>query len=363
MIRVLIGSVVLALAGWFVYALVPAERRESVVETAAPGTAEPLAATAEGPREWTSSSQCRDCHTQIFDEWLASPHANSWNNEDVRVGSNNFENKDCIDCHAPRPVWESGIGERVLPRASRRSEGVDCLACHLLPDGRMAGTIENPSAPCRPTIRRELQRVDFCAGCHDQHKTVTMWKATPFAEERVGCIQCHMPYRTDNPSDGRAHTMPGGHYIEVVRAAVTLSVTPRSEGGYTVELANFGAGHSFPTDERSRAADVWWRPLAGDPTQLDEHGVTRDGGPWRHLHRIRDPYRHETNLVSTLLMYGERRPLVLDDPAALGGVEVALVYKRTPYYRDPATGAPLATENVTDPFIDAELVHRAVVRP
>ena len=357
MTRILLGVVVLALAGWFVHALVPRER----------GGAAPTQgteATAAGPREWTSSLQCRECHTQIYDEWVASPHANSWNNEDVRVGSDNFENKDCIDCHAPRPVWESGIGERVLPRASRRSEGVDCLACHLLPDGRMAGTIESPSAPCRPTIRRELQRVDFCAGCHDQHKTVTMWKATPFAEERVGCIQCHMPYRTDNPSDGRAHTMPGGHYIEVVRAAVTLTVTPRPEGGYTVELANFGAGHSFPTDERSRAADVWWRPLgAGDPAVLDADGVTAGGGPWRHLHRIRDPYRQETHLVSTLLMYGERRPLTLDDPDAAGGVEVALVYKRTPYYRDPATGAPLPTESVTDPFRDAELVHRAVVRP
>jgi hypothetical protein len=366
MLRVVIGVVVLALAGWLAYALVGAAP-DAPTPVTNDGSSEPRPGPT-APAEWTSSTQCRDCHQQIFDEWLASPHANSWNNEDVRVQSKDFSNKDCIDCHAPRSVWETGIGERVLPRASRRAEGVDCLTCHLLPDGRIAGTVENPTAPCRPTVRRELQRVDFCAGCHDQHKTVQQWKTTPFAEEGTGCIQCHMPYRTENPADGRVHTMPGGHYIEVVRTAVTLTATSRAEGGFLVEVANVGAGHSYPTDERSRASDIWWRPLpaaaqGSGVEALDTNGVAANGGPWRHLHRIRDPYRDETHIVSTLLMYGETRPLVIDDPTVTSGVEVALVYKRTPYYRDPVTGAPIATEQVTDPFIDAELVHRALARP
>ncbi|MEZ6016600.1 MAG: cytochrome c3 family protein [Planctomycetota bacterium] len=375
MLRLILGLGLLGLTGWLVYALVadgpgarhavPASASGAGAQQASP-SANSAPNVASVPTEWTSSAQCRDCHTQIFDEWLASPHANSWNNEDVRVQSKDFSNKVCIDCHAPQPVWESGIGERVMPRAARRAEGVDCLTCHLLPDGRIAGTVENPAAPCRPTIRRELQRVDFCAGCHDQHKTVQQWKATPFAEERIGCIQCHMPNRTADPADGRVHTMPGGHYIEVVRSAVTLEATARPEGGFEVAVTNTGAGHSYPTDERSRASDLWWRPVTGpatDAAQLDANGVTKDGGDWRHLHRIRDPYRDETHLVSTLLMYGERRALVIDDPDAAQGVEVALVYKRAPYYRDPTTGAPIATESVTDPFIDSELVQRVVARP
>jgi len=358
MTRIFFGVVLLALTALFVRALVGSGGSPAAPAPGGGGDVGALQTT-----EWTSSTQCRECHTQVFDEWLASPHANSWNNEDVRVQSKDFANKDCIDCHAPRSVWETGIGERVMPRASRRAEGVDCLTCHLLPDGRVAGTVENPNAPCRPTIRRELQRVDFCAGCHDQHKTVQQWKATEFANERIGCIQCHMPNRTDDPAAGRTHTMPGGHYIEVVRAAVTLRAAPRAEGGFQVIVANVGAGHAYPTDERSRASDVWWRPIQGETATLDVHGVTKNGGAWRHLHRIRDPYRHETHLVSTLLMYGEHRELVIDDAASEGGVEVALVYKRAPYYRDPITGAPIATEDVTDPFIDAELVQRVVARP
>ena len=65
-------------------------------------------------------SSARECHTQIWDEWAASPHANSWLNEDVRVQSDQFANKDCIDCHAPRPVFETGLGERARIRPPGR---------------------------------------------------------------------------------------------------------------------------------------------------------------------------------------------------------------------------------------------------
>lgn len=338
--RIALALLTLVLTGWFLTALFAAPEAT-------------VAASGDGPTEWISSSQCKECHPVVYEEWASSPHANSWNNEDVRVQSEDFANKNCIDCHAPRPIFETGLGERVLPRAARRSEGVDCLTCHLTRDGKMAATITNPRAACKPTTRRELQRVTMCSGCHDQHKTVQQWKATAFADHRESCKDCHMPYRDGTPEGGRVHTMPGGHYIEMVRAAVQLDVERRDDGVAVVTLTNT-SGHAYPTDERSRASDVWWRPLdgAGEPA-----------GRWRHLHRIRDPYRHESDLVSTLLHHGEIRVLEVDDPAADGAIEVALAYKRTPYYRDPATGIAMEFDAVTDPFQDAELVHDAVVEP
>lgn len=63
-----------------------------------------------------SSQECQDCHQQVFEEWASSQHAMAWINPFVRELSDDFSNKDCIDCHAPRPVWETGIGERVLFR-------------------------------------------------------------------------------------------------------------------------------------------------------------------------------------------------------------------------------------------------------
>ena len=40
--------------------------------------------------------------------------------------------------------------------------------------------------------------------------------ATPHAEHREGCMECHMPYRDGTPEGGRVHVMPGGHYIEML---------------------------------------------------------------------------------------------------------------------------------------------------
>lgn len=305
-----------------------------------------------GPQTWTSSRQCMSCHEEVFAEWQDSWHARSWTDPDVRAPSqsNNFQNKDCIDCHAPRPVFETGVGNRVLPRSSRRSEGVDCIACHLLPNGRMAGTIDNPRAACKPQATVELQREDYCGVCHNQHKTVDQWRDTAWAERGEGCLHCHMPFRDGDPNRGRHHGMPGGHDLELVASAVTLTAQ-RDVNGVGVRVSNVAAAHSYPTDERSRASDLWWRPLAESGEEL----------PWRHLHRIRDPYRWEVDVPSTLLMPAEERELRIDGPDAGGPLEVLLVYKLTPFYRDPATGAPHTLGEVTDPLSDSQEVHRVVV--
>ena len=291
-----------------------------------------------------TSAQCRDCHAEVYREWEGSWHAQSWNDPDVRALSNDFANTDCIDCHAPRPVFETGVDQRVLPRAARRQEGVDCISCHALagPDeSRMAGTIEREDVACRPKQMRSLSKPEFCAACHNQHQTVTQWLVTRYAAEGIGCIDCHMPFRGGDPNRGRDHTMHGGHSIELVRSAVDLRAR-REPGRVLVEVENVGAGHSFPTDERSRAADVFWRPLGGA------------AGPWRHLYRCRSPYRDEVGLTDTLLVAHETRTIPLEDPEASGAIEVALFYKLTPYWKDPAR---------PDPEQEARLVERLELAP
>lgn len=293
---------------------------------------------------FTSSTQCASCHAQVHAEWASSQHAQAWTNPAVRALSNDFANTDCIDCHAPRPVLETGLTNRVLPRESRRVEGVDCIACHQLPDGRVAGTIDRPDVACRPIATRDLARVEFCAPCHDQHKTIEQWRSTKYAEQGIGCVDCHMPFRNGDPNQGRDHVMHGGHSIELVRSAVTLTAA-RTGSRVLARVENVAAGHHFPTDERSRAADVFWRPVAG------ADGAT---GPWRWLHRFRSPYRHEVELVDTLLPAHQTKEVVIDDPEAAGRCEVALFYKRSPYWTDPAN---------PDPENEAHLLHRVLVEP
>ena len=327
--KTLLGLVVLAVAGWLFLAIF-----------------RPPAAPAEA-RAFTSSRQCQECHSQVYEEWAGSQHATSWTGEDVRALSNDFANKDCIDCHAPRPVFETGIGDRVLPRSSRRVEGVDCLTCHQLPEGGMAGTITSETAACRPVEKRELARVELCVSCHDQHETVKQWRATPYPEQGIDCLTCHMPFRDGDPGKGRDHRCLGGHDIELVRSAVELRGGQR-EGdspGWRIEVENVAGGHHFPTDERSRAADVFWRP-AGDGD---------GGGRWFHLYRFRSPYRDEVGVPDTLLPFGETRVIELEHE---GPVEVALYYNLRPVFLDPETATPLPLEEVVDPEPDARLLYR-----
>ncbi len=319
----MLGLGVLGLAGWISTAIfLPSE-------------------TVAAPQQFTSSGECQSCHTQVYEEWQASAHANSWVNPDVRDQSNNFSNTDCIDCHAPRPIFETGIGKRVLPRASRRNEGVDCIACHVLPGGGVAGTMEGPSAVCRPTARRELTREEFCGVCHDQHKTVQQWKGSRYAEQGIGCIECHMPYRNNDPAQGREHTCKGGHDMDMVKSAVTIRGV-REAGAWVIEVENIGAGHSFPTDERSRAADLFWKPVGSDSKA------------WKQFYRFRSPYRWEVDVVDNLLEVHETRRLPLTDEGSGGAIEVAIFYKRSPYYE--STEKP-------DPEREANLLHRIELTP
>jgi len=299
---------------------------------------------AEAAGSFTSSEQCKSCHEQEYAEWSSSWHALSWSDPEVRALSNDFQNADCIDCHAPQPVFETGVAERVLPRTSRRGEGVDCIACHALPaghtsGGRVAGTRTVPDAPCAPTALRDLGSSAFCASCHDQHDTTKQWRATDYAARGIGCIDCHMSKRPEGER-GRVHTMIGGHDIELVRKAVDFR--GRAEAGHwLVEVENVGAGHHFPTEERARAADVFWRPLDGA-----EH-------PWKQVYRFRSPYHHEA-LPDTLLPAHETRPIPIADAPSSAPIEVALFYSLKPYWADPEH---------PDPEHEARLVKRLELKP
>lgn len=277
---------------------------------------------------FTSSDQCRDCHAQVYAEWKASWHSRSWTDPDVRARSNDFANAECVSCHAPQPVFETGIDERVLPREERREEGVDCIACHGSADGsRMVGTIDRLDVACKPEQDADLSGPAFCAACHNQHETFLEWLVSGYAAEGIDCIDCHMPFRGGDPLRGRDHTMHGGHSLELLREAVDLRAWRENEL-VVVEVENVGAGHCFPTDENSRAADVFWRPLEAER------------GPWRFLYRFRSPFREELDVEETVLPPHTIRRLTIEDREAAGVIEVALFYKLTPYWADPAHPDP-----------------------
>ncbi len=330
---------VMFLAGGFVYLFVTAEA--PVAEEATPDASD----TASVPdttkdfaeseitkihEAFTDSRQCAECHQAVYDEWLGSQHERAWKNPLVAQISDQFRNKICIDCHAPRPVLETGLERRVLARMTERDDGVNCFSCHAMGGGKIAASRSGLSAPCNPIFDARLQTVEHCAVCHNQHGTIDEWRETDYAkmDPPMDCAACHMPEVERILPDGssymgRNHRMLAGHDIDIVRQAPVLEA---EIVGDTVQVAvtNKAGGHNFPTDERHRAVDLVVRILDDSGNLVGEE--RRD--------RYRNPYRDEVGLQNTQIRWNETRSYEWDLEVPSGTVDVKLIYKLTPYIPD-----------------------------
>ncbi len=306
------------------------------------GTAGANAAGEGAPaRVFQSSAECRDCHQDVWNEWHGSHHQISYLNPEVRALADDFRNKECQACHLPRPIAETGYGQRVLPRQTHPEEGVSCLTCHQAADGSIVGRNDVPSAPCKPRASPAAISVDACASCHNQHQTTDQWRASHYAQQGVTCNDCHMPsverkLAGGGTRQGRAHRYPGAHDTEMLKKAGKLDA--KAEGrDVLVSLTNVGAGHNFPTEERHRAVDLMVR------------FVGKDGAPgdWQRAYRFRQPYRDEPG-ENTQLPAGETRTVRVTAPADAVAAEVRMWYRLTPYVLDDDPKSTLLDERRVD---------------
>lgn len=287
----------------------------------APGTAG--AGTTRSAPGFQSSADCRGCHLDVWNEWHGSQHQVSYLNPEVRALSDDFRNKECQACHLPRPVSVTGFGQRVLARHTHPDEGVSCLSCHQDVDGTILGRNDRPDVPCKARRSEPFLSVDMCASCHNQHKTTDQWRESRYAREGTDCNGCHMPeVGRSGGRKGRGHRYPGGHDLETLRRAGRFELT--LEGREAVlSLSNVGAGHSYPTEERSRALDmaVRFRRQDGSATE------------WQRAHRFRQPYRDEPE-PDTQLPAGQTHAVRVPLPDDAVKVEARLWYRRTPFVGD-----------------------------
>lgn len=309
--------------------------------TAAPpaATAPPavVAAAAPGPagdaQAFSHPDQCRACHPEAFEEWSVSMHARAVSDPEVRALSADFRSVECMSCHMPQPIHSAPVGGRVFERSGRFETAIDCLSCHLLPDGGVAATRDVPGAPCRPTKVSTLRDALTCKGCHNQHGLVdemeTLFRDPDPARGALlargrpeTCVDCHMPPVARQPGPdgaqrlGANHVFPGGHYEEVLRRGATLEARIE-DGAVVAEVANSGTGHRIPSDSRHRSLNVW-------VTVTTEAGVKVQDRTeiWEGRMYYRSPPRENTNLRP-----GETATARLALPRGLRGkVLVELVY-------------------------------------
>ncbi|MFT7463786.1 MAG: hypothetical protein ACI9EF_002133 [Pseudohongiellaceae bacterium] len=297
---------------------------------------------------YSSPSDCAECHPQVVAEWRESMHSQAFTDPQVRKPSqsDNFRKSECLPCHASAPVFAFGIEEdtRVLARAERRQDGIDCNSCHGLPEGGVAASRAGLNGPCLPTYRDTLSSPSLCAPCHNQHQTHDEWRVSPAAAAGQNCRDCHMtrlrrePPSAGAPRSGRSHKFLGGRNKDFALAGLSLTHKVDHEAStLTVTLVNEFAGHNLPSDSRNRALDlvVTVRDALGvEAAPIEGLGDRFPGGATGTARlRFRNPYR-SSGKTTTQIPAGEQRELVVPFADNAQSASVELLYKLEPWIPD-----------------------------
>lgn len=254
---------------------------------------------------------CKNCHQEIFEEWLLTGHANSIKNHRVMdlyrgTAGEGLELKNmgpgykhdfpgtsgnCAFCHAPleaakkpfKTELEYSRGNSFLNRSpdvrylTDSDEGISCNFCHDVKNVRYYKNSSRPgllsykvaenqtdseSKSCNNMIwnNNVLKKNKFCAPCHSYkfgnvsvYGTYDEWEATGLEEKGLLCVKCHM---TDK-NGGLSHLIKSPKDINFLKNAVELKEDIRNTGSQLeidIEVKNTGAGHHFPTGSPLRNA-------------------------------------------------------------------------------------------------------------
>ncbi|WP_345976263.1 multiheme c-type cytochrome [Sulfurimonas sp. HSL3-7] len=179
---------------------------------------------------FAKSEDCKACHTQIYNEFYGSVHANSTPQKDVihnAVWAKHPQNKKlqqygCGKCHTPAADDLDKMiskGQKVMPDPDNvtHQEGISCAYCHRIEsialhkksniniiskeEKKYFGTLKAHVASPYHAIATEgndhMKNGNVCIGCHS-HK-MNKWGlnvcSTNIANEMDGanCVSCHMP--------------------------------------------------------------------------------------------------------------------------------------------------------------------------
>lgn len=233
----------------------------SVTACRVPAPAEAAAPAAPlAPRDAVWSSRfCADCHPDAYAEHRANTHGRAFYDEEARLATRGFRRDDCIRCHTPRPVAETGIGMTPMTRWTDLEEGNTCMTCHARAGqdySRFVGGTE-----CRTAFEPEVGTVAHCASCHRIAGTPDQWSRAPegHGAGRV-CIDCHMPEVERPVAIGQpprvvhSHRFPASSSEEQLRRAYRYEANVVANE-VVVRITNRGAGHNFPTANRQRAVE------------------------------------------------------------------------------------------------------------
>lgn len=194
------------------------------------------------------------CHETMYEEWKESLHAKAYTNDAFQhhCGIHGL----CISCHAPQPMDLKGLAEwpreRTVDGDPPRSEGVNCVTCHLRGENTILGVFGDTGAPHDVEVQPLLQKSEGCMGCHGQwyySDIGRQWREGKATQDESGCLDCHMPLveRTiawgEEKRQVRQHTWHGGLDPQQRKDSFELEIEVKDQ--LLVRLVNL-AGHSLP---------------------------------------------------------------------------------------------------------------------
>jgi len=274
-------------------------------------------------QEVMKSSFCAGCHPDIYAEHEQNTHGRAFTDEEVRLATGRFAHGDCIVCHTPRPIFETGIGMNPKRRHFNLEEGNTCMTCHWRPGYDYSGF--KGGAQCKEAFDERVGAVEACASCHRNHGTPYQWELSPLgkAEDRA-CIECHMPTVVrpvavgTEPRAVYSHLFPGSRSESQIRRAYDYEAA--IEGNEVViTIHNKGAGHNFPTELRQRSLESLVRVRDEAGTLVAESRLV-----------LRDPYKRPYGfdlLVNTQIPSGQKVTHRVPIKVPAGSVDCELHFK------------------------------------
>ena len=124
---------------------------------------------------FAKASECKACHAAEYDEWQQSMHGRAWTDPMVQALSNGFRMSECIDCHAPMPIHETGISKRVAvrfkdwpddgqPAVAAETNGWNPAKAQWADAGSLVGSSVNAAAAHRSVVGRASAASSRAAG-------------------------------------------------------------------------------------------------------------------------------------------------------------------------------------------------------
>jgi hypothetical protein len=178
-----------------------------------------------------TSAFCGECHPAIYAEHELNTHGRAYSDNEVRLATGNFQVSDCIRCHTPRPIFETGLVNNPQRRHYGLEDGNSCMTCHWQQDTDYSQFVGG--ADCKSAFDPRVGDVDACSTCHKNHGTPYQWETSPNGKEAGRtCISCHMkrverPVAVGGPVRRvYSHAFPGARDTDHVRTA--YDTKPRS---------------------------------------------------------------------------------------------------------------------------------------